>query len=202
MPARSRNRPAARRSSALVENPDILATVAHDANPSGLAWSLALRPKRTRASRMRRPSSSAKGATGSSPMTFRPISGVMGGDRNTVHILTADGVEALATAIEMPTSLTAWLRGSRACWHGNRNEESSCRSMRLPHAEGLPLPTYQSELAAGLDLIAAVPADAPVALAAGRARRFRPAFASRCRPVRKARSGRDPGWRCDTVSPY
>jgi dUTP pyrophosphatase len=41
------------------------------------------------------------------------------------------------------------------------------RMMRLPHAEGLPLPTYQSELAAGLDLIAAVPADAPVALAPG-----------------------------------
>ncbi len=41
------------------------------------------------------------------------------------------------------------------------------RLMRLPHAEGLPLPTYQSELAAGLDLIAAVPADAPVALAPG-----------------------------------
>lgn len=28
--------------------------------------------------------------------------------------------------------------------------------LRLPHAEGLPLPAYQSELAAGLDLMAAV----------------------------------------------
>jgi len=41
------------------------------------------------------------------------------------------------------------------------------RLMRLPHAEGLPLPAYQTELAAGLDLIAAVPADAPVMIAPG-----------------------------------
>jgi dUTP pyrophosphatase len=39
--------------------------------------------------------------------------------------------------------------------------------MRLPHSVGLPLPAYQSELAAGLDLIAAVPADAPVTIAPG-----------------------------------
>jgi dUTP pyrophosphatase len=39
--------------------------------------------------------------------------------------------------------------------------------MRLPHAAGLPLPAYQSELAAGLDLIAAVPTDAPMVIAPG-----------------------------------
>jgi dUTP pyrophosphatase len=39
--------------------------------------------------------------------------------------------------------------------------------MRLPHAAGLPLPRYQSEQAAGLDLMAAVPEDAPVTLAPG-----------------------------------
>jgi dUTP pyrophosphatase len=38
---------------------------------------------------------------------------------------------------------------------------------RLPHAADLPLPQYQSALAAGLDLLAAVPADAPVELAPG-----------------------------------
>ena len=37
----------------------------------------------------------------------------------------------------------------------------------LPHAEGLGLPTYHSALAAGLDLQAAVPADAPVTIATG-----------------------------------
>lgn len=39
--------------------------------------------------------------------------------------------------------------------------------LRLPHAAGLPLPAYQSALAAGLDLLAAVPADAPVTIAPG-----------------------------------
>ena len=33
------------------------------------------------------------------------------------------------------------------------------RIMRLPHAADLPLPAYQSAHAAGLDLVAAVPAD-------------------------------------------
>src|ERR1700691_2571917 len=41
------------------------------------------------------------------------------------------------------------------------------RIVRLPHARDLPLPQYQSALAAGLDLIAAVPADAPVEIAPG-----------------------------------
>ena len=39
--------------------------------------------------------------------------------------------------------------------------------LRLPHAADLPLPAYQSALAAGLDLVAAVPADAPVTIAPG-----------------------------------
>jgi dUTP pyrophosphatase len=38
---------------------------------------------------------------------------------------------------------------------------------QLPHAEGLALPAYQSPQAAGLDLLAAVPGDAPVILLPG-----------------------------------
>ena len=38
---------------------------------------------------------------------------------------------------------------------------------QLPHGEGLALPAYQSADAAGLDLLAAVPEDKPVALAPG-----------------------------------
>ena len=38
---------------------------------------------------------------------------------------------------------------------------------RLPHGAGLPLPAYQSADAAGFDLCAAVPADAPVVIAPG-----------------------------------
>jgi dUTP pyrophosphatase len=37
----------------------------------------------------------------------------------------------------------------------------------LPHAEGLPLPAYQSAGAAGLDLVAAIPDDAPLLLPPG-----------------------------------
>jgi len=39
---------------------------------------------------------------------------------------------------------------------------------RLPHGADLALPSYQSEAAAGLDLLAAVPVDAPLAIAPGR----------------------------------
>jgi dUTP pyrophosphatase len=39
---------------------------------------------------------------------------------------------------------------------------------QLPHGEGLPLPAYQSADAAGLDLLAAVPEDAPMILAPGK----------------------------------
>jgi dUTP pyrophosphatase len=38
---------------------------------------------------------------------------------------------------------------------------------RLPHGDGLPLPHYQSALAAGLDLVAAVAADKPMVIAPG-----------------------------------
>ena len=41
------------------------------------------------------------------------------------------------------------------------------RITRLPHGADLPLPSYQSAHAAGLDLIAAVPADAPLTIAPG-----------------------------------
>jgi dUTP pyrophosphatase len=39
--------------------------------------------------------------------------------------------------------------------------------VRLPHSAGLPLPAYQSADAAGLDLMAAVPADAPIVMGPG-----------------------------------
>ena len=39
---------------------------------------------------------------------------------------------------------------------------------QLPHGKGLALPAYQSTHAAGLDLLAAVPEDAPMVLAPGK----------------------------------
>jgi dUTP pyrophosphatase len=50
---------------------------------------------------------------------------------------------------------------------GRRETTIMLRVLRLPHGEGLPLPTYHSEHAAGLDVVAGVPEDAPVKLAPG-----------------------------------
>jgi dUTP pyrophosphatase len=47
------------------------------------------------------------------------------------------------------------------------DSETDVQILRLPHGADLPLPAYQSAQAAGLDLMAAVPADAPVMLAPG-----------------------------------
>ena len=47
------------------------------------------------------------------------------------------------------------------------NKGPKVRIVRLAHAAGLPLPAYQSTGAAGLDLVAALPADAAVVLAPG-----------------------------------
>src|SRR5262245_297978 len=65
-------------------------------------------------------------------------------------------------------------RWRRLWWHALRKRSSrkSVKSIdvkvaRLAHARDLPLPAYQSELAAGLDLLAAVPADVPVTIAPG-----------------------------------
>ena len=73
--------------------------------------------------------------------------------------------------------------------------------MRLPHGADLPLPAYQSADAAGLDLMAAVPADAPVTIAPGaRAHdsdRHRDRAAAR---APRARCGRAPGSRRGTAS--
>jgi dUTP pyrophosphatase len=48
-----------------------------------------------------------------------------------------------------------------------RARSVTVKIQRLPHAADLPLPAYQSAGAAGLDLVAAVPPEAPVRLAPG-----------------------------------
>jgi dUTP pyrophosphatase len=47
------------------------------------------------------------------------------------------------------------------------NPQWQLEVMQLPHGAGLPLPAYQSADAAGLDLMAAVAAGAPVTIAPG-----------------------------------
>jgi dUTP pyrophosphatase len=41
------------------------------------------------------------------------------------------------------------------------------RVLRLPHGRDLPLPAYQTALAAGMDLMAAVPEEAPLTISPG-----------------------------------
>jgi dUTP pyrophosphatase len=48
------------------------------------------------------------------------------------------------------------------------NQPIQVNIRQLPHAEGLPLPAYQTAHAAGLDLLAAVPESAPLTLAPGK----------------------------------
>ena len=75
------------------------------------------------------------------------------------------------------------------------------RVMRLPHGRDLPLPSYQSALAAGLDLIAAVPADTPLTLAPG-ARALIPTGIAIALPVgTEAQCGRARALRSSTGSP-
>lgn len=49
----------------------------------------------------------------------------------------------------------------------SKSKSVAIRVVRLVHAEGLPLPSYQSDGAAGLDLIAAVEEHRPIRLAPG-----------------------------------
>ena len=69
--------------------------------------------------------------------------------------------------------------------------------MRLPHGNDLPLPSYQSALAAGLDLLAAVPDQAPLTIAPG-ARALVPTGIAIALPQgTKRRCGRAPGLPCE-----
>jgi dUTP pyrophosphatase len=49
----------------------------------------------------------------------------------------------------------------------NGGKALTIRLVQLPHGEGLPFPAYHSEHAAGLDVVAAVPDDAPITIAPG-----------------------------------
>lgn len=57
---------------------------------------------------------------------------------------------------------------------------------RLAHADGLPLPSYQSQGAAGLDLCAALPADQPVVLGPGERQLIPTGFALALPPTAEA----------------
>ena len=73
---------------------------------------------------------------------------------------------------------------------------------QLPHGEGLALPAYQSAHAAGLDLLAAVPDDAPMMLASGKTCAGSDRADDRvAAAAMKRRSGRAPALRPSMASP-
>ena len=96
----------------------------------------------------------------------------MGGDRNTVHLLTRDGGEIARRLLaghdqgrRSPSELIAHV--AEAVGKTVVSAPVKIEIRQLPHGEGLALPAYQSAHAAGLDLLAAVPEDAPLVLAPG-----------------------------------
>ena len=72
---------------------------------------------------------------------------------------------------------------------------------QLPHGEGLALPAYQSADAAGLDLLAAVPADTPLILPPGKYAMVPSGLTIALPGVTKHRFGRAPGSPPSMASP-
>ena len=152
---------------ALVENPDILATIAHSARRSGRSSSSASRPRPRISIANAKAKLARKGCDWIVANDVSPETGIMGGEDNSGASRDRRGRRILASAVEGRG------RARAGCAHRRRAcGRSSVNNGRAPrHAacarRGLPLPAYQSEHAAGLDLIAAVPADAPVTIAPG-----------------------------------
>ncbi len=150
----------------LIENPDILSTIAH--RKSGrprLVIGFAAETDDVLANAKAK--LAKKGCDWILANDVSPETGIMGGDANTINLVTAAGVEILAAAIEgrCRTHLgRADRRGACGRRTVNGAEHLRVRIVRLPHARDLPLPQYHSALAAGLDLLAAVPGDAPLEL--------------------------------------
>ena len=94
-----------------------------------------------------------------------PETGIMGGDSNTIHLVTA-AASSTGRRRARTRWRTRWSSGSPQRW-GSDMSTVRVKIKRLPHGADLPLPAYQSAGAAGLDLLAAVPANAPVTIAPG-----------------------------------
>ena len=96
-----------------------------------------------------------------------PETGIMGGETNSVHLVTADGVETWPSQSKDDVARALVATNRRRAGRRSGVKKIDVEVKRLAHAADLPLPKYQSELAAGLDLLAAIPPDAPMVLAPG-----------------------------------
>jgi phosphopantothenoylcysteine decarboxylase/phosphopantothenate--cysteine ligase len=74
---------------------------------------------------------------------------VMGGASNRVHLVTGDGIESWEL---LPKDEVARRLADRIA---DALEPIRIAVLRLPHGDGLPLPGYATEGAAGMDVVAA-----------------------------------------------
>ena len=143
---------------ALVENPDILSTIAHlKANRPRLVIGFAAETENVVEHAKHK--LARKACDWILANDVSPETGIMGGDSNTIHLVTANNVEHWPP--QSKNEVAAVLVAENRCGVGRAEMKSvKVKIMRLPHGAGLPLPAYQSAGAAGLDLLAAVPANA------------------------------------------
>ncbi len=159
----------------LVENPDILKTVAKRGPlrpPLVMSFAAETEAVVEHAIEKRK----AKGADWIVANDVSSARGVFGGDANAVHLVTGAGVEAwppmskaevaealMVRAAEHLIDTQIAVKGRHPMLEGT----IKVRVVRLAHARGLGLPAYQSEAAAGLDLAAAVDRKEPMVLKPG-----------------------------------
>ena len=149
----------------LTENPDILSTIAHrKAQRPRLVIGFAAETENVAANAKEK--LARKGCDWILANDVSPQTGIMGGDTQHHRTRHRRRRRALAAAVEGRCGRDADRAGVRGAGEA-MSHDSMFSITRLPHGHDLPLPSYQSALAAGLDLIAAVPADAPLTLAPG-----------------------------------
>ena len=160
--AQEGRRPAAARSSRA--NPDILATLgAHPDRPRLLVGFAAETDDVVANATAKRTAKKADW------IVANDVSGdVMGGARNRVHLVTDERRRGLARGsprkMSPATSIAPHCRGARLTVR--------IRITRLPHGEGLPLPSYATPGAAGMDVVAAEDLDLAARPAPRRRHRF------------------------------
>ena len=156
---------------ALIENPDILATIGHHSRRPRLVIGFAAETEKML--EHARAKLARKGCDMIVANDVGGDAGVMGGERNTVHLVTRDGVEDWPTLdkAEVARRLVARMASLIDAPHMSRPAGNRAvlplDILRLPHARDLPLPRYETEGAAGLDLLAAVDAAKPLRLEPG-----------------------------------
>ena len=128
--------------------------------PRGRAWSSASPPRPSRWSRTPQEKLKKQGLR-LDPRQRRVgrSTGTFGGDANTIHLVSANGVEDWPTLEQAgrgaaPGAPHRRPSARRACL--NRRACPTVSVQRLPHGADLPLPAYATAQSAGLDLMAAV----------------------------------------------